>query len=72
MGEQIPKIYLELEKVIERKKVEFATLKKPPTMYFEEFRVMAMSILKLDDEVSRGPSGRSVPFLRPHFLHCTL
>lgn len=52
MGEQIPKIYLELEKLVERKRVELATLKKPPTVYFEEFRVMAMTIPQLEDEVS--------------------
>lgn len=51
MGEQIPKFYLELEKMVERKRVELATLKKPPTVYFEEFRVMAMNIPQLEDEV---------------------
>lgn len=51
MGEQIPKIYLELERMVERKRVELAYLKKPPTVYFEEFRVMAMNIPKLEDEV---------------------
>jgi hypothetical protein len=37
--------------MVERKRVELAYLKKPPTVYFEEFRVMAMNIPKLEDEV---------------------
>ena len=67
MGEQIPKIYLELERMVERKRVELAYLKKPPTVYFEEFRVMAMNIPKLEDEVDahmKLPASRAPSSLR--------
>ncbi len=51
MGEQIPKIYLKLEELVVKKRNETIFLKKPPTMPFDEFQVMAMTIPKLDDVV---------------------
>jgi tRNA U34 5-carboxymethylaminomethyl modifying GTPase MnmE/TrmE len=60
MGEQIPKIYLELEKTSEKKKTELAGQKKPPTVTYDEMRAIALAIPRLDDEEELN---RAIEFL---------